>query len=89
MNFRQTPLYVACAAALLTASPVTFADVTLKGQVNRAVMYADDGVDSDTFFVDNDNSSTRLIIDGKHKFNDDVTIGAQFEVEHQSNSSDR
>lgn len=80
---------VGCMGALIALSPVAMADVTLKGQVNRAVMYADDGVDNDTFFVDNDNSSTRIIIDAKHKLNDDVTIGGQFEVEHQSNSSDK
>jgi predicted porin len=84
---RNKTLPVACAAALIALSPSVFADVTLKGQVNRAVMYADDGVDSDTFFVDNDNSSTRIIIDAKHPLNADVTVGAQFEVEQQSKAS--
>lgn len=84
---RNKTLQVACAAALVALSPSVFADVTLKGQVNRAVMYADDGVDSDTFFVDNDNSSTRIIIDAKHPLNADVTVGAQFEVEQQSKAS--
>jgi hypothetical protein len=85
--FQKTTLSIACASVLMAVSPWVAADVTLKGHVNRAIMYADDGVDSETFFVDNDNSSTRIIIDARHPLNDDVTVGAQFEVEQQSQAS--
>ncbi|OUD14553.1 porin [Thioflexithrix psekupsensis] len=85
--FHRKALTIACASVLVAVSPWAAADVTLKGHVNRAIMYADDGVDSETFFVDNDNSSTRIIIDARHPLNDDVTVGAQFEVEQQSQAS--
>ncbi|EIJ41885.1 hypothetical protein BegalDRAFT_0981 [Beggiatoa alba B18LD] len=59
----------------------------LSGHVNRAVMYADDGIDSDTFFVDGDTDASRVEILGKHMVSDDVTIGTNIEVEYISNSS--
>jgi hypothetical protein len=62
-------------------------DVQLYGQVNRGVMYADDGNDSDFYFVDNDNSSTRLGINAKTKTGGDLEFGAWFEVQFESNSS--
>lgn len=86
-------LQVGCASALIALSSSVIAaskyGVELSGQVNRAVMYADDGVESDTFFVDNDNSSTRFRILSKAKMSDDVTVGANMEVEHESNSSSK
>ena len=61
--------------------------LAITGQVNRAVLYADDGADSDLFHVDNDNSSTRVRFTGMGRFNDDITVGTQFEVQFESNSS--
>lgn len=60
----------------------------VSGQVNRAVMFADDGQSSDTFFVDNDVSSTRFRFVGKGKLNSDITAGTTIEVEISSNDSD-
>lgn len=57
------------------------------GQVNRAVLAADDGDSSDYYFVDNDNSSTRVGLLGSVAANDDVTIGTRMEFEYQSNPS--
>lgn len=62
-------------------------DVQLYGQVNRGVMYVDDGHDSDFYHVDNDNSSTRLGINAKSKTGGDLEAGARFEVQYESNSS--
>lgn len=62
-------------------------DVQLYGQVNRGVMYADDGNDSDFYQVDNDNSSTRLGIKAKTKTGGDLEAGAWFEVQFESNST--
>jgi predicted porin len=61
--------------------------VQLYGQVNRAFLAADDGDSSDYYFVDNDNSSTRLGLLGEAKVNDDLTIGTRMEIEYQSNAS--
>ena len=76
-----------CAAAVIALSPMASADVTLSGQVNRAIVHADDGVDSGTHFVDNDVSSTRFRIKGEHELDDTLTFGAQMETEVRSNSS--
>ena len=61
--------------------------VQLYGQVNRAFLAADDGDSSDYYFVDNDNSSSRIGLIGESKVNDDITIGTRMEFEYQSNPS--
>ncbi len=61
--------------------------VQLYGQVDRAFLAADDGNSSDYYFVDNDNSSTRVGLLGEAKVNDDITIGTRMEFEYQSNAS--
>ncbi len=61
--------------------------VTFGGQVNRAFLYADNGLVDDKFFVDNDNSSTRLRARAKGQINCDVSVGAQIEVQFESNST--
>jgi predicted porin len=61
--------------------------VSLYGQVNRAIMVVDDGEDSEFFHVDNDNSSSRIGLKAKAKPSEDLTVGAKFEVEFQSNPS--
>ncbi|MGI9414990.1 MAG: porin [Hyphomicrobiales bacterium] len=64
-------------------------DISVKfgGQVNRAFLYGDNGEVDDTFFVDNDNSSTRLRARAKGQINCDLSVGAQIEVQFESNSS--
>lgn len=61
--------------------------VDLYGQVNRAVLYSDDGNKGNWYFVDNDNSSTRVGLKAKAQGNDDLTFGGRIEVEFQSNDS--
>lgn len=62
-------------------------NVELYGQINRAVMYADDGNDSQFFHVDNNNSSTRVGLNGKIEANEYLTIGSNLELEWQDNPS--
>jgi hypothetical protein len=62
-------------------------NVELYGQINRAVMYADDGNDSNFFHVDNNNSSTRVGLTGKIDATESLTIGSNFELEWQDNPS--
>ncbi len=62
--------------------------LTLYGQVNRAMMFADDGEESEVYHVDNDNSSTRFGMKGSAKANDDLSAGFKFEMEYEGNSSD-
>ncbi len=61
--------------------------VDVYGQVNRAVLYSDDGNRDEWYLVDNDNSSTRLGLNAKAGASDDLTAGGRVEVEFQSNDS--
>ena len=60
--------------------------LTVYGQVNRAMLFADNGNDSEVFFVDGDASSTRFGLIGESDV-DGTTLGGQIEVELESNSS--
>jgi hypothetical protein len=68
-------------------APAQGIQLRLSGHINRALMHVDDGVESDSFNVDNGNSSTRF------RFNADGPAGAGrragilFEVQFQSNPS--
>ncbi len=62
-------------------------ELTLSGQVNRAVLFAEDGTGGRVYHVDNDNSSTRVRLVGKGRFDEDFSVGAQVEVQFESNSS--
>jgi hypothetical protein len=59
----------------------------LYGQANRAYLFADDGDSSDSYFVDNDNSSSRVGALAEAQVNDDITFGGRLEIEYQSNPS--
>lgn len=59
----------------------------LSGQVNRALMFHDDGRQGQVNFVDNDHSSTRFRLKARYPFNDDITAGSTLEVQIESNSS--
>jgi len=64
-------------------------DIALKvsGQVNRAILYGDNGVVEDIFLVDNDNSSTRVRFRAVGRIDCEWKIGAQIEVQFESNST--
>lgn len=62
-------------------------ELKLSGQVNRGVLLTDDGDDEETFFVDNDNSSTRFRFTGSGNINEDVKTGIVVEVQFESNST--
>jgi predicted porin len=76
------------AIAILFILPAAQAlDFKISGQVNRAVLWGDNGNDDDVKFVDNDNSSTRFRFTGSNKFDDNWTVGFKWENEMQSNDS--
>ncbi|PKP75025.1 MAG: hypothetical protein CVT84_05355 [Alphaproteobacteria bacterium HGW-Alphaproteobacteria-6] len=62
-------------------------ELKFTGQINQGVLFTDDGENSDVFFVENDNSSTRLNITGTGQISDDLSAGTVFEVEIESNST--
>lgn len=61
--------------------------VSLSGQINRAVLYANNNAESEVFHVDSDMASSRFRIEGEAKYNDDVTIGTNIELQVESNST--
>ena len=61
--------------------------LAISGQVNRGILYGDNGDLDEFFHVDNDNSSTRIRLVGEGKLNDDITVGTNIEVQFESNST--
>jgi hypothetical protein len=61
--------------------------LAISGQVNRAVNVIDDGKNTTAYFVDNDNSNTRVRFVGTAKATDDLTIGSRLEMAMTSNES--
>jgi predicted porin len=76
------------AIAILFILPAAQAlDFKISGQVNRAVLWGDNGNDDDVKFVDNDNSSTRFRFTGSNEFDNNWKVGFKWENEMQSNAS--
>lgn len=91
MELRKTHLAAAVGAALLvggTAVQAQNLQVQLYGQVNRALMWADDETQSKWFHVDGQPSSTRFGIRGTSQVMPGLRAGAQIEAEMKSNPSD-
>lgn len=61
--------------------------LSLSGQVNRALLYGDDGLNQKLRNVDNNNSSTRFRIVGEARPIDDTVAGLNLEMEVRANSS--
>jgi len=95
MNIRKTQLAAAVGAALLagavqaqSVSPgQTGVTVQLYGHVNRAMMFADNDLQSKWFFVDGQPSSTRFGIFGQADIRPGLRAGARIETEYRSNRS--
>lgn len=63
-------------------------NLTISGQINRAVMFVSDGNnDANINYVDNDASSTRVRWDADTAMSESTTVGARLEMEMESNSS--
>lgn len=74
-------------SALAVASGMAQAvEVDFYGQINQAAMFADNGTDSDTYIVDNTNSSTRVGVKASQAVGE-LTYGAHLEAQYQSNPS--
>ncbi len=75
------------APAKMATSGNDTARLTVYGQVNRGLLYYDDGNKDDIRHVDNDVSSTRLGFRGSVAAREDLSIGALIEVQFESNST--
>jgi predicted porin len=97
MKLRKTQLAAAVGAALAiggtaaqaqTVTPSqTQVGVQLYGQVNRALMYADNETSNKVFHVDGQPSSTRFGIQGTGQVMPGLRAGARIETEIRSNRS--
>ncbi len=86
----KSVVVLATTVCLLTTSHVNAADkieIKLSGQINRAITFADNGVDSDTLFVDSLSSGTRFRLTGKMNVNPNLSAGVAFETQYQDNGS--
>jgi len=87
-TFMKKKYIIGLAASLIGISSLSqAAEMTISGQVNRAVMSADDGEKTETYFVDNTNSSTRFRFALTDQITDNILAGVMLEMEFQSNSS--
>src|SRR5918994_5545441 len=90
MKLRKTQLAAAVGAALLvggTAVQAQNLQVQLYGQVNRALMWADNETQNKVFHVDGQPSSTRFGIQGTSEVAPGLRAGARIESEMKSNPS--
>lgn len=98
MNLKKTLMVGAAGAALFAfAAPVATTaeagsikngnatDLKVYGQVNRNMMFYNDGEESGYRHQDGDNGSTRFGLSATGKVNESVSVGAKIEVEMQSN----
>jgi predicted porin len=78
---------LAAAGTLAVGVPSQAVEFKVSGQINRMVMWADNGDESDFFHVDNDNSSTRFLFTGSQDIGNGMKAGIVWETEFQSNPS--
>jgi len=84
----KTRLLLAFGAAALAANvQAQGIDLKLSGQINRALMRVDDGVENNWFNVDNANSSTRFRFNAEGDAGPGLRAGILWEMEYKSNAS--
>lgn len=93
MQHRKTMLAASIGAALFALGSQAHAqaqglEVKVSGQINRALMNVRDGVQSDTFHVDNGVSGTRIRLAGTAPISPALRAGVVAEFGYVSNGSD-
>jgi hypothetical protein len=73
--------------AILSAGNAFASDVEVYGQVNKLIMGADNGVESNTAIVDNDASSTRFGFKAQKQLENGMVVSGLLELQSESNSS--
>src|SRR5262245_22048996 len=92
MNKRQIALGFGALATALGCPDQAWSQAeglkaSLSGQIDRAILYANDGTEKDWFNVDNGNSSTRFRFTADAPVGPGLKAGILFEVEYRSNPS--
>ena len=88
-KFSQIGLFtLTIALTILLILPAAQAvDFKISGHINRAILWGDNGKDSDLKFVDNENSNSRFRFTGGNDFDEMWKVGIVWEVEMESNTS--
>lgn len=71
----------------VSVMPAMAMEFKASGQLNRAIMSVDNGKSSDTFFVDNTNSSSRFRFTGVGEIAEGLEAGFIYEMEFESEPS--
>ena len=94
MKHAKKLLLTSTITALMTAACVipleayaAKAEFSFSGQISRAISQVDNGIDTDTLHVDNNNSGTRLRLKGQTDLGNGTTAGVYWETQYQDNSS--
>jgi predicted porin len=85
MNKKAIAVAISSALAVPMAAQAVSFDVS--GQVNKAIMFADDGVASDISFVDNTASNSRFRLTGSEDMGNGITAGFRIELATQVNAN--
>ena len=80
-------LAVAISGALAAPMATQAIDVDLSGEINRAIMWADDGRQSDVFFVDNTAWNSRFRIRGSQDIGRGMMAGFKLEFSAGTNEN--
>ena len=78
---------VSTASMLTVAIPVHAFEFKVSGQVDKAMVAADNGEDSDIGFVDNNGSNTRFRFTGSQDLDNGMEVGFNYEVALTNNLS--
>ncbi|MBI3900040.1 MAG: porin [Gammaproteobacteria bacterium] len=79
----------AVGAALVATAPVAGAmEAKLSGQLNRAMMWADDGTQSNSFFVDSTTYHSFVDLSASHEVSPALTVGLKYNLGLFQNESD-
>jgi predicted porin len=76
-------------AVFFITIPAGAVEFKVSGQINRMIVWADNGEESDTFHADNDNSSTRFRFKGSEEVTDGIKVGVVWETQFESNTSSK
>jgi predicted porin len=80
-------LAVAISGAVAAPMAAQAIDVNVSGQVNRAIMWADDGKQTDVFFVDNTASNSRFRLTGSQDIGRGMMAGFKLEFSAGTNQN--
>jgi predicted porin len=80
---------LATAALILLPASVQAVEVTVSGQVNRLIMNVDNGSENGVVHADNSVSGTRWRFAGEGELDNGMTAGLLYEIQLQSNPSDK